>query len=158
GLDCLELLALHHVEIAQDALGLGAHHAFDLLAYAVGSSGSVGNQLAELVEEPSCGLRHGEALSLRLWDATTAHARQRPFGGWTVRRGRSRVRPFAKPLAHNGHPRHPLSRHRSGRARNRPGFHPLVWACLYGRHSVRLALWPLSHLARLAMGRQIADD
>src|SRR6476660_3678930 len=67
GLDRLELLALHHIEIAQHALGLGADHIFDLLAHTVGRAGSVGDQLAEFVEEPPCGLRHESILTPALF-------------------------------------------------------------------------------------------
>jgi len=62
GLDRLEILALHHVEIAQHALGLGAHQSFDLLAYAVGGAGGAGDQLAQFVEEPACGLCHDRTM------------------------------------------------------------------------------------------------
>src|SRR5262245_52345184 len=57
-LDRVELLALHDIEAIEDALRLGAHDAFDLLADAVGGARGVGNELAELVEKPACRLRH----------------------------------------------------------------------------------------------------
>ncbi len=47
------------------ALGLGAHHVFDLLAHAVGRAGGVGDELAQLVEEPACGLRHAPDYGMR---------------------------------------------------------------------------------------------
>src|SRR5680860_1255021 len=63
GLDRLELLALHDFEIAQDSLGLNADHGFDLFAHAFGRAGRAGDELAQLVEEPACGLRHALPLS-----------------------------------------------------------------------------------------------
>src|ERR1700694_584282 len=58
GLDRLEPLALHDVEIAEHALGLGADDAFQLPAHAVCRARCVGDELADLVEEPARGLRH----------------------------------------------------------------------------------------------------
>ena len=57
-LDGLELLAPHDIEVAEDALRLGAHDAFDLLADAFGGARGVGDELAELVKKPACRLRH----------------------------------------------------------------------------------------------------
>src|SRR6202140_3593792 len=58
-LDRLEILALDHVEIAQDALRLVAEQRLDLAPHALRGAGGVVHQPRDLVEEPVCGLDHG---------------------------------------------------------------------------------------------------
>src|SRR5262245_27786450 len=98
GLDRFEFLALHHVEVAQHPLGLGADHALDLLAHALCRAGSVGDELAELVEEPASGLCHGGPVSISRasehdYGMTLAPAQpgERPCPALTGWRRRSRV-------------------------------------------------------------------
>ena len=160
GLDRLELLALHHVEIAQHALGLGAHHVFDLLAHAIGGAGSIGDQLAQLVEEPACGLGHGT----ELWDAAPSGA-SRAEGRRLERldRGPPAVKGPGLPQGAAGRAawnslRPPLSRHRSRRDRGRAGRRPLVRPRLHGRHPARLAVWAAARGAGRSLGRQAAND
>src|SRR5262245_16472778 len=62
GLHGFELLALNDVELAQNVFCLGTHHAFDLLAHALRRARRVGDELAELVEEPAGCLRHAYTL------------------------------------------------------------------------------------------------
>src|SRR3954465_1892853 len=57
-LDRLELLALDHVEIAEDALGLMAQHRVELAPHALGDAGRVVHQPRRLVKEPIAGLCH----------------------------------------------------------------------------------------------------
>src|ERR1700733_746616 len=64
-LDRLELLALDDVEVAQDLLGLVAHHRIDLALDALGGAGGVVHQAADLVEKPIAGLGHLEGISGR---------------------------------------------------------------------------------------------
>src|SRR6202795_1428308 len=58
-LDRLEILALDHVEIAQDALRLVAEQRLDLAPHALRGAGRIVHQPRDLVEEPVCGLDHG---------------------------------------------------------------------------------------------------
>src|ERR1700686_356083 len=58
-LDRLEILALDHVEIAQDALRLVAEQRLDLAPHALRGAGGVVHQPRDLVEEPVRGLDHG---------------------------------------------------------------------------------------------------
>src|SRR5947207_8685822 len=57
-LDRFELLALDHVEVAEDALGLMAQHGVELAPHALGDAGRVVHQPRRLVEEPVAGLCH----------------------------------------------------------------------------------------------------
>src|SRR5580692_9061040 len=58
-LDRLEILALDHVEIAQDALCLVAEQRLDFAPHALRGAGGVVHQPCDLVEEPVGGLDHG---------------------------------------------------------------------------------------------------
>src|SRR5580698_10724268 len=58
-LDRLEILALDHVEIAQNALRLVAEQRLDLAPHPLRGAGGVVHQPRDLVEEPVCGLDHG---------------------------------------------------------------------------------------------------
>src|SRR5882757_8831627 len=49
-LDCVELLALDHVEVAQNAFGLVAHDRVDLALDTLGSARGIVHQTADLVE------------------------------------------------------------------------------------------------------------
>ena len=57
-LDRFELLALDHVEVAQDALGLMAQHGVELAPHALGDTGRVVHQPRRLIEESVAGLGH----------------------------------------------------------------------------------------------------
>src|SRR5262249_23089639 len=58
-LDGLELLALDHVHLAQQALALGFHHGFKIAAHALCRTCRIGHELGKLVEKPAVGLGHG---------------------------------------------------------------------------------------------------
>ena len=60
-LDGLELLALHHFEVAQDALGLGAHDGVELSPRPGRDTGRVVHQPRDLVEETVARLGHSFA-------------------------------------------------------------------------------------------------
>src|SRR5215471_1086727 len=55
----LELLALDHVQLAQQALALGLYHGFEIAPHALGRAGRIGHELGELVKKPVVGLGHG---------------------------------------------------------------------------------------------------
>src|ERR1700751_2795915 len=57
-LDGLELLALDHVEVAQDLLGLGTPERIDLLFHALRRTGGIVHQAADLVKKGIGGLGH----------------------------------------------------------------------------------------------------
>src|SRR5262245_3586290 len=57
-LDRLEFLALDHVEVAQDAVGLVAEHGIEFAPHARGDAGRVVHQPRHLVEETVAGLGH----------------------------------------------------------------------------------------------------
>src|SRR6266481_8314305 len=65
-LDCLELLALDDVEVAEDFFRLVADHRIDLALDALGGAGGVVHQTPDLVEKPIVGLGHLWSISGRL--------------------------------------------------------------------------------------------
>ncbi len=54
----LEILALDHVEIAQDALGLALEQGVELAPHARSDAGGIVHQPRHLVENPAAGLGH----------------------------------------------------------------------------------------------------
>src|SRR5262249_41210314 len=57
--DGLEFLALHHLELAQNALGLGAKERVELTPNAGSDAGRIVHQPRDLVEKAVLGLGHG---------------------------------------------------------------------------------------------------
>src|SRR6185295_5713325 len=89
-LDGLELLALDHIEVAQDPLGLIAHYRIDLALDALGGAGGVVHQAADLVKKPVRGLGHLAKLS------AFAVARTPPEWRSTRRGSRAECHPRAR--------------------------------------------------------------
>src|SRR5499426_5196 len=86
-LDRLELLALDHVEVAQDAVGLVADHGIELPPHPRGNAGGVVHQPRKLVEEAVAGLGHVAFLGSKAlpeqWGRIVTPARpgRAPFAG-----------------------------------------------------------------------------
>src|SRR5262245_33617610 len=59
----LELLALHDIEVAQQALALRPHQGFELAAHALRCPGSIRHQLGEFVEKAVVALSHARIRS-----------------------------------------------------------------------------------------------
>src|SRR3569832_128174 len=80
-LDRLELLTLDDVKIAQDLLGLIAHHGIDFALDALGGPSRVVHQTPDLVEKSIAGLGHPSPLQSactvcqRQWRSIAIHSR-----------------------------------------------------------------------------------